>query len=259
TVGLSPQATIHPSATFGVNCHVFPGAYIAANVSLGRDCVVHPGAVISENCRIGDGCRIHPNAVLYPNVILGSRVILHANAVLGADGFGYRFRNGAFQKIPQLGWVVVEDDVEIGAAATIDRGMIGPTVIGQGTKIDNLVMIGHNCEIGKHNAFASQVGFAGSVTTGDYVRCAGQVGVADHVHLGTGCSLGAKAGIHKDMEGGKAYLGIPAVEEREQIKLVMSMKKIPELRRQMKDLEDQVQQLQEQLKALMPVAHREAA
>ena len=127
--------------------------------------------------------------------------------------------------------------------------MIGPTIVGEGTKLDNQVMIGHNCELGRHNAFASQVGFAGSVTTGDYVRCAGQVGVADHVHLGTGCVLGAKAGVHKDMPGGKTYLGAPATEENDQIRIVMALRKLPELRKQMRDLENQVQEITRQLAA----------
>jgi len=196
---------------------------------------------------LGDDCLIYPNVVLYAGVQIRSRVIIHANAVIGADGFGYRFREGRYQKIPHLGWVSIEDDVEIGAATTIDRGMIGATVIGEGTKLDNLVMIGHNCELGKHNAFASQVGLAGSVTTGDYVRCAGQVGIADHVHLGTAAVFGAKAGIHKDMEAGKTYLGAPATEEQDQMRILMSLRKVPELRAHFRQLEKQVADLQQQL------------
>src|SRR5690606_19058989 len=129
----------------------------------GRQCEIHTGAVISEDCVLGDGVIVYPNAVLYRDLRIGHRVIIHAGAVLGADGFGYRFVDGQYIKIPHTGTVVLEDDVEIGANATIDRAMVGVTVIGRGTKIDNLVMIGHNCEIGEHNAFASQVGLAGSV------------------------------------------------------------------------------------------------
>lgn len=246
-VGLSAQATISDTAVFGADCQIFPGAFIGERVRIGARCVIHPGVVISDDCTLGDDCLIYPNAVLYPQVTVGNRVILHANSVLGADGFGYRFTAGRFEKVPQLGSVQIHDDVEIGACATIDRGAIGPTVIGEGTKLDNHVMIGHNCELGKHNAFASQVGLAGSVTTGDYVRCAGQVGIADHVHLGTGSVYGAKTGIMKDMEGGQTYLGIPATPEMEQIKLQLSLRKLPQLLKQMRDLEQQVTELQRQL------------
>lgn len=246
-VDISSEAWVHPTAEFGEGCQVHPGVSVAAGVKIGARCVLHPGVVIGAGCKLGDDCVLYPNAVLYAGVQVGSRVIVHANAVIGADGFGYRFREGKFHKIPHLGWVEIQDDVEIGAATTIDRGMIGPTVIGEGTKLDNLVMIGHNCELGKHNAFASQVGLAGSVTTGDYVRCAGQVGIADHVHLGTAAVFGAKAGIHKDMEAGKTYLGAPATEEQDQMRILMSLRKVPELRAQFRQLEKQVVDLQQQL------------
>jgi UDP-3-O-[3-hydroxymyristoyl] glucosamine N-acyltransferase len=251
-IGLSPQAYISPSAQIGPDCNIYPGASIGDDVVIAEGCEIYPGVVIGADCRIGRHCTIHPNAVLYSRVVLGDRVIIHASAVLGADGFGYKFREGRFNKIPQLGSVLVQDDVEIGACTTIDRGMIGPTVIGAGTKLDNLVMIGHNCELGKHNAFASQVGFAGSVTTGDYVRCAGQVGIADHVHLGTGAVLGAKAGVHKDMAPGGTYLGVPATEEHEQIKIVMALRKLPDLRKQVRDLEEQLEQLKQQFQSACP-------
>src|SRR4029077_11717067 len=146
-------------------------------------------------------------------------------------------------KTPQRGSVEIGDDCEIGACTTIDRGMIGGTVIGEGTKLDNLVMIGHNCELGRHNAFASQVGLAGSVTTGDYVRCAGQVGVADHVHLGRGCTLGAKAGVHKDIPEGETQIGYPSRPEQEQLRIVMATGKVPEMRKQLRELEARVEEL----------------
>jgi UDP-3-O-[3-hydroxymyristoyl] glucosamine N-acyltransferase len=198
---------------------------------------------VGRDCQIGDDCVLYANAVLYHDVRLGKRVIIHAGAVLGADGFGYRFRNGRYEKIPQLGWVEIEDDCEIGACTTIDRGMIGATVIGEGSKLDNLVMIGHNCELGKHNAFASQVGLAGSVTTGEYVRCAGQVGVADHVHLGRGSTLGAKAGVHKDIPEGDTQIGYPARPEHEQLRIVMATGKVPEMRKQIRALEARLEEL----------------
>jgi UDP-3-O-[3-hydroxymyristoyl] glucosamine N-acyltransferase len=171
---------------------------------------------------------------------VGNNVIIHSGAVIGADGFGYRFANGRFEKIPQLGSVQIQDDVEIGACATIDRGAIGPTIIGSGTKIDNLVMIGHNCEIGRHNVFASQVGIAGSSATGDYVRLGGQAGVCDHVRLNTGCSVGAKGGVTKDIPSGETWIGIPATPEADQKRLLVAIKRIPAMREQIDELEKQI-------------------
>jgi UDP-3-O-[3-hydroxymyristoyl] glucosamine N-acyltransferase len=212
-------------------------------VILGDRCDIYPGAVIGRGCRLGDDVVVYPNAVLYDDVIVGNRVILHAGCVIGADGFSYRTVGGRHQRIPHFGTVRIEDDVEIGANATIDRAMVDETVIGQGTKLDNLVMIGHNCEVGQHNLFASQVGLAGSVTTGDYVVCAGQVGIADHVHLGSRCVLGAKAGVPKDVPAGKRYIGIPAIPEADCYRSVMATQKLPEMRQQFRKLERQVADL----------------
>lgn len=249
-VGISPHAHVDPSAKIGADTNIHPGAVVGPDVVIGTGCDIHPGVVIGAGCQIGDQTTIHPHAVLYPETTVGNRVLIHANAVIGADGFGYRFEQGRFVKIPQLGSVRIDDDVEIGACTTIDRGMVGPTIIGEGTKLDNLVMIAHNCELGKHNAFVSQVGLAGSVTTGDYVRCAGQVGIADHVHLGTGCTLAAKAGVHKDIPEGQTYVGVPAGPIDEQFKVVMAVQKTPEMRTQIRQLERQVAELTKQLTEL---------
>ena len=249
--GISPAAFVSESARIGPGCTIGPGVFVDDGTVIGANCELYPGVVIGRDCRIGDGCILYPNVVLYDDVVLGDRVTIHASAVLGADGFGYRFKNGQFEKIPQLGSVHVHDDCEIGACATIDRGMIGATIIGTGTKLDNLVMIGHNCELGRHNAFASQVGLAGSVTTGDYVRCAGQVGVKDHLHLGTGSVLGAKSGVHKDVPDGETHVGYPAGLEKDQLRIVMSLNKVPEMRKQMRQLEARIEDLAQQLQELI--------
>jgi UDP-3-O-[3-hydroxymyristoyl] glucosamine N-acyltransferase len=188
--------------------------------------------------------------VLYPDVIVGNRVVLHAGVVLGCDGFGYRMVNGRHEWIPHLGTVRIGDDVEIGACSTVDRAMIGETVIGEGSKLDNHVMVGHNCEVGKHNILVSQVGLAGSVTTGDYVVCAGQSGVADHVHLGDGCRLAAKTGAHKDLPGHQTYIGTPAAPEAEARRIVMAQQRLPELRKHLRDLEKQVSEISARVRAL---------
>jgi UDP-3-O-[3-hydroxymyristoyl] glucosamine N-acyltransferase len=183
---------------------------------------------------------LHPNVVLYDGVILGHRVTVHSSSVIGADGFGYQLVEGRHQRIPHFGTVRIEDDVEIGACTTIDRAMVGETLIGAGTKLDNLVMIAHNCEIGRHNLFVSQVGLAGSVTTGEYVVCAGKVGILGHVHLGDAAVFGGGAGVHKDMPGGQSYLGIPAEPKVDAIRIMMIQRKLPELRQRIIQLEEQM-------------------
>jgi UDP-3-O-[3-hydroxymyristoyl] glucosamine N-acyltransferase len=242
-IGISCHAYVSATARVGKETNIHPGAQVGAGVILGDRCDIHPGAVISRNCRLGDDVVVYPNVVLYEDVIVGNRVILHAGVVIGAEGFGYRTVAGRHEHIPHFGTVRIEDDVEVGANTTIDRAMVDQTVIGQGTKLDNQVMIGHNCEIGRHNLFASQVGFAGSVTTGDYVVCAGQVGIADHVHLGSGSVLGPKAGVHQDIPAGKRYVGVPAVPEADCYRSVLALQKLPEMRQQFRKLERQVADL----------------
>ncbi|TWT46958.1 UDP-3-O-acylglucosamine N-acyltransferase [Thalassoglobus neptunius] len=245
--GISSNAQIDESAVVGEDCDIYPNAWIGKNVRLGDRCEIGPGAVIADNVTIGDDCVIHANAVIYHDVEIHDRVIVHANAVIGADGFGYRFVNGAFVRIPHTGSVIVQNDVEIGACTTIDRGMIHSTVIGEGTKLDNQVMIAHNCQIGKHNAFASQVGLAGSCTTGDYVQMGGQVGVADHVNIGPGTKFGGKSGVIWDMPAGGTFHGIPAINEKDCIRNHFSIQKLPELRDQVKQLSEQLAELKAQL------------
>ena len=184
---------------------------------------------------------LYPHAVLYDGCVLGNRVIVHAHAVLGADGFGYRQHDGRHVKVPQLGGVEVGDDVEIGAGTMIDRGTFEATRIGPGTKIDNLVQIGHNCKIGPHNLLVSQVGIAGSCITGAYVIMAGQVGIADHVHIGAGAVLGARSGVSSDLPGGVRYLGEPAIAEREQKRIYISMRDLPQMRRDLHRIKTHLQ------------------
>jgi UDP-3-O-[3-hydroxymyristoyl] glucosamine N-acyltransferase len=247
--GISPLATVASTAVIGAECNIGANAVIGDRAAIGDRCDIHPGVVIGDGCRVADDVTIHPNAVLYHDVHVGHRVVIHATAVIGADGFGYRFEAGRFQHIPHTGTVVLEDDVEIGAGTTIDRGMIGATIIGAGTKLDNQVMIAHNCVLGKHNAFAAQVGLAGSATTGDYVRCGGQVGVADHAHIGTGCSIGAMAGVSGNVPDGERYHGIPARPEKEAVKAHLALQRLPEMRVQLRALEAVVRKLEQKLLA----------
>ncbi len=249
TIGQSPHAFIHPNAQIGPRTNVHPGASVGSGAVIGARCEIGPGVHVGPGCRIGDDVRLDPHVVLYHDVIIGDRVSIQAGSVIGADGFGYSTRGGRHERIPHFGIVRIEDDVDIGANTTIDRAVLGETVIGTGSKLDNLVVIAHNCRIGRHNLMVSQVGLAGSVTTGDYVVCAGQVGIADHVHIGTGAILGAKSGIHKDMPGGQTYLGTPAAPAEETFRSVMALQKLPQMRKTLRDLEKQVAELTARLQA----------
>ncbi len=250
TIGLSQNAVIDDSARIGEGSNIYPGAFVSEDVVIGTNCDVYPGAYIGSGCRLADNVTIHPGAVLYPGVEIGHRCIIHAGVVIGADGFGYRFRNGGHERIPHLGHVRIEDDVEIGACSTIDRGAVHATVIGEGSKLDNLVNVAHNCEIGKHNAFAAQVGFAGSCTTGDYVLAGGQAGIADHINVGEGASLGAGSGFHKDVPAGETWFGAPARPAEESARALIAMTRVPDMRSQLRKLEKQVKQLTAQVSQL---------
>lgn len=238
--GIDPRASVHPSATLGALPSVHPFACIGAGSVVGDRCKIYSGVVIGRDCRIGNDVTLYPNVVLYDGTIIGDRTIIHANAVLGADGFGYRFQGGCHVKIPQQGCVEIGPDVEVGACSTIDRGTFGATAIGAGTKIDNLVQVGHNCRIGKHNVFVSQLGMAGSCSTGDYVVIAGQVGVADHIHIGTGAVIGAKAGVIRDIPDGQRTLGAPATPEREQKRILMTLEHLPEMRKDIRKIKQRL-------------------
>lgn len=242
-IGVSPQAFVSPAAKLAPHVEVHPGATIAEDVRIGAHTTIHSGVRIMAGCTIGSGVTIFPNAVLYEDTCIGDRVVIHAGAVIGAYGFGYRQVDGRHLLSAQLGNVEIAADVEIGAATTIDRGTYGPTVIGEGTKIDNLVMIAHNCRLGRHNLICSQVGIAGSTTTGDYVVMAGQVGVRDHVHIGDRAVLCSKAGVSNGVEAGVEMLGSPAVPLRQAKLQMAAVAKLPEMRRQFRILQRQLAEL----------------
>jgi UDP-3-O-[3-hydroxymyristoyl] glucosamine N-acyltransferase len=239
---IDPNVSIHPNARLGADCSAGAFTTVGAGSVVGNRCRLYDRVSIGRNCRLGDEVVLYPGVVLYDGTVLGNRVILHANVVIGADGFGYRLQRGRHAKMPQLGHVVVDDDVEIGAGTTIDRGTFGATRIGAGTKIDNHVQVGHNCNIGKHNLIVSQVGIAGSCSTGDYVVIAGQVGIADHVHIGDGAVLGARAGVHRDVSPGERILGVPGRPENEEKRILFSLERLPELRRDVIQIKKQLGQ-----------------
>lgn len=245
-IGISPSAVVDPTAKIGRDVDVHPLATIGEEVEIGDGSTIHSGVHILAGTKIGENVTIFPGAVLYENTVVGPRCVIHAGSVLGAYGFGYYFQDGAHRLSPQLGNVVLGADVEVGAGTTIDRGTYGPTYIGDGTKIDNQVIVAHNCHIGRHNLLCAQVGIAGSTSTGDYVTMAGQVGVRDHVHIGSGAVLGAMAGVMGDVPERARVVGIPATPEREQMIKQAALSKLPEMRRQLKQLQAAVDRLTEQ-------------
>jgi UDP-3-O-[3-hydroxymyristoyl] glucosamine N-acyltransferase len=238
--GVHEQAWVAPTAEVGRDVAIHPFAYVGEGAQIGDGTTLYPGSVVGAGCRVGRDAILHPNVVLYDGVVLGDSVEVHAGTVLGGDGFGYRLVDGRHVKVPQTGRVEIGDDVEIGANCTIDRGTFESTTIGEGSKIDNLVMIGHNNRIGRHNLLCGQVGIAGSCKTGDYVVMAGQAGIKDHTEIGDRVTVGAQAGVHRNVPSGQQVLGSPAIPVREQRRIFQMIARLPEMHRQLRELSAQV-------------------
>jgi UDP-3-O-[3-hydroxymyristoyl] glucosamine N-acyltransferase len=240
---------IHPTAAVASNAVVGEGASIQAHAVISAGVRVGARAVVGANCFIGEGSVIGDDAQLYPLVtirersILGARVIVHSGVVIGGDGFGYDFQNGRHVKIPHTGYVQIDDDVEIGANTTIDRGRFGRTHIGEGVKIDNLVMIAHNVTIGAHSIVVSQTGISGSTALGHYVTLAGQVGLAGHLQIGDRAIITAQSGVSKDVPAGAVLSGHHALPTRESLRIEALMRRLPELAERLKELEEKVRSL----------------
>jgi len=230
-----PDKMIADSARFAKSTVLGKGVIIGENVVIGEKTKIGKNTIINANVNIGndvvigDNCFIYPNATIYNDTIIRNRVILHSGCVIGSDGFGYLLHEGKQNKIPQVGNVIIHDDVEIGANTTIDRATIGSTVIGEDTKIDNLVQIGHNCIIGKHSIICAQVGLAGSTEIGDYVYLAGQVGVAGHLKIEDEVMVGAQSGVSKSIPAKSKYFGSPAIDARTRKRIIAVEKKLPDL------------------------------
>ena len=241
--GVSVAAHVGKTAHIGQHVVVHAGAFIGEHVTIGPGVIIHPGVRVLDGCRIGENSILFPNVVLYENTTIGKNVTVHAGTVIGAYGFGYSSVDGRHERGAQLGHVEIGDDVEIGANCTIDRGTYGATVIGTGTKIDNLVMIAHNCRIGRHNLICAQVGIAGSSTTEDHVVLAGQVGVRDHVHIASRVMVGAQAGVMHDITNPGSWIGSPAKPDREFLVEIAALAKLPALRKEFAALRKQVADL----------------
>ena len=242
----APPPGVHPSAVIAA------GVKVAATATVGPLCVVEAGAVIGErthlqasvfigrNAVVGDDCRLMPGVRLYAECRIGHRVRVHANTVIGSDGFGYELVGGRHEKVPQIGTAIIEDDVEIGAGCAVDRARFGRTVVGEGTKIDNLVQVGHNATIGRHCILCGQVGISGSATIGDYAVLGGQVGVAGHITIGQGAKVGGGSGIARDVPAGSSVNGYPALPMMLERRIAVLKQRLPELFRRVDALEAQI-------------------
>jgi UDP-3-O-[3-hydroxymyristoyl] glucosamine N-acyltransferase len=235
--GIHPTAVIAASATIDPTAHIGPHCIVGENVRIGAGAVLQGLDSVGDQSVIGDKTRLFPNVSIYPQTSIGKNVRIHSGTVVGSDGFGYVLDGGFHRKIQQIGTVIIHDDVEMGANVTVDRGALGPTVIGKGTKIDNLVQIGHNVTIGEHCIVVAQVGIAGSTQMGHYVVLAGQVGLAGHLKIGNQAVVAGQSGVMTDIPDGGRYLGSPALPDRQAKKQILGMQQLPDLIRRVRELE----------------------
>ncbi|MDD1636290.1 MAG: UDP-3-O-(3-hydroxymyristoyl)glucosamine N-acyltransferase [Methylococcaceae bacterium] len=249
---IAPQAVLDNNVTLGNEVYIGPYAVIGENASIGDGSAILAGVYIGNNVKVGKNCRIYPYAVIYDDVVIGNNVIIHSGSIIGADGFGYKFRNNMHVKVPQVGNVIIDDNVEIGANTCIDRGALGSTMIGAGSKIDNLVQIGHNNKVGKNVIMCGLTGVSGSCNIEDYAILAGSSGIADHVTIGQGAVVMARSGVAGDIKAGTQVFGSPAKDKKtaykEQIaayKEQIAISKLPELLKKVKLLEEKIQALEE--------------
>jgi UDP-3-O-[3-hydroxymyristoyl] glucosamine N-acyltransferase len=235
--GIHPTAIVPADAQVDSSAHIGPYCVLEPGVRIGPRSVLRGGDFLGANCQLGEEVHLFPNVVLYPGTEVGHRVRIHSGTVIGADGFGYVQDGGVHRKVPQIGNVIIRDDVEIGANVAIDRGALGPTIIGQGSKIDNLVQIAHNVTLGEHCLIVSQAGIAGSSKLGNYVILAGQAGVAGHLKLGHRVSVGAQSGVMHNIPDGEKWLWTPAQPDRQAKRQMIALQQLPELLRRVAELE----------------------
>ena len=246
-VGVDAMARVAPTATLGADVAVGPFTSIGQRTKLGRGCVIHANVFIGDDVALGDDCEIFPGVIIRERITVGSRVIIHAGSVLGTDGFGYRWDGRQHQKVPQIGTVVIEDDVEIGSCVCIDRAKFSATRIGQGTKIDNLVQVGHNVEIGPHCILVGQSGLAGSSRLGMGVVVGGQTAVRDHIRMGDGAMAAACSGVADDVNPKTIVSGTPALPHRQSLREQAALRRLPDLVTHVRKLEEQIEALKKQV------------
>ena len=242
--GIDPLAFISPKAKVGENCYIGAFAYIGDGVEIGDGCQIYPHAVIYDNAKVGNNCIIYPNVSIYHDCRLGNNVTIHSGSVIGADGFGFAPTPDGFDKIPQIGIVTIEDNVEIGANTCIDRSTMGSTYIRKGAKLDNLIQVAHNAEVGQNTVMAAQVGIAGSTKVGNWCMFGGQVGIAGHLNIADGTKVGAQAGITNSIKKAEApILGSPAIDAKAYMKSYAVFRRLPDIYQQLSALKKEVEQL----------------
>ena len=245
--GVDSTAFIAASATVSDDCYVGNFAYIGEGVKMGKNCMVYPHAYIGDHVTVGDNCVFYPHATVYENCIIGNNCILHAGSVVGADGFGFAPEGETYKKIPQLGNVIIEDDVEIGANTTIDRAVMDSTIIRRGVKLDNLVQIAHNVEVGENTVMAAQVGIAGSVKVGKHCMFGGQVGLAGHIHVADHVVFGAQAGVISGVKEGTTLLGAPAINAKNFMRSSAIFNRLPDIYRSLGQMQREIEQLKKEI------------
>jgi UDP-3-O-[3-hydroxymyristoyl] glucosamine N-acyltransferase len=243
-MGVMDGALLGEKVVLGSDITIYPGAYVGNNVTIGSRSIIHPGAVIYDNVTIGDDTVIHANVSVRESCRIGSRVIIHCGAVIGADGFGYAPDGDGWFKIPQVGIVIIGNDVEIGANTAVDRAALATTVIGSGTKIDNLVQIAHNCQLGENCMIVAQVGIAGSSRLGRHVTIGGQAALSGHITLGDNVMVGGQSGVTEDVPAGTIVSGTPAFPHRDWLKASRTYPKLPEMRKTLNSLEKRLEELE---------------
>jgi len=242
-VGISPRASISDSAKIGADCHIHDFVTVSDDTKVGDGCIIYPGAYIGQSVQVGNDCIIYPNVTIYDGCKIGNRVIINANSTIGEDGFGYASYKGVHHKIPQIGTVIIEDGVEIGACCGIERGTLGDTVIGEGSKLGDLVTVGHGTKIGAHCLLVAQVGISGSTTLGHHCIVGGQAGIVGHINIGNNVTIAAQAGVINNIPNGKMVLGAPAIEANQAKRAYSMIQHLPEMRQNIRKLEVQIERI----------------
>ena len=245
--GIDPLAYIAPTAKIGENVYIAPFACVGDNAEIGDNTSLHPHATVGSGSKVGHDCILYPHVTVYHDCRVGNHCILHAGSVVGADGFGFAPSPEGYEKIPQIGIVVLEDNVEIGANTCIDRATMGATIIRKGVKLDNLIQIAHNVEVGSHTVMASQVGIAGSTKIGEWCMFGGQVGVAGHIKVGNKVNMGAQSGVHSSIKDGEALIGTPPMPLKGYFKSSAVFRKLPEMYLELNSLKKEIEELKKQL------------
>ena len=243
--GIDPLAYISKSAKIGKECYIGAFAYIGENTEIGDGCAIYPHAYIGDGVKMGENCTINPNTTIYQGCKLGNNIIIHAGSVIGADGFGFAPNAEGYDKIPQIGIVIIEDNVEIGANTCIDRSTMGATILHKGVKLDNLVQIAHNNEIGENTVMSAQVGIAGSTKVGSWCMFGGQVGIAGHITIGDKVFLGAQSGVPSSLKSNQSLIGTPPMEPTPYFKSQAIFRRLPDMYKQINELKKEIEKLKE--------------